>query len=296
MTLGNTSDNSFIRRLPAFIQLTRLNRPIGVYLLLWPTIGALWIAAGGLPDLHLLFIFVLGTWVMRSAGCAINDFADKDFDGHVLRTHERPLVTGALSRREAFMTFIVLCLVGLVLLLFTNALTMLWSLGAVAVTALYPFMKRYTHLPQVVLGVAFSWGIPMAFAAQQEQVPPAVWLLVLANLLWTVAYDTEYAMADREYDLKIGVKSTAILFGKADKLIIGLLQALFLLVMVLDGQQFGLGLFFYLGLAGATLFFIYQHYLIREREANNCFKAFLNNHWAGTSIFAGIFLHYLLSA
>lgn len=280
----------------ALIQLTRLDRPIGVYLLLWPTIGALWIAAGGWPDLHLLFIFVLGTWVMRSAGCAINDFADKDIDGDVLRTRERPLIIGTLTRREAFMTFIVLCLVGLVLLLFTNRPTILWSLGAVAVTALYPFMKRYTHLPQVVLGIAFSWGIPMAFTAQTGAVPPAAWLLFVANCLWTVAYDTEYAMVDREYDLEIGVKSTAVLFGDADKLIIGMLQGMFLLAMVLAGRQFELGIFFYLGLVVALLLFVHQQRLIRHREAAGCFQAFLNNHWAGAAIFAGIFLHYLLPA
>lgn len=280
----------------ALIQLTRLDRPIGVYLLLWPTIGALWIAAGGWPDLHLLFIFVLGTWVMRSAGCAINDFADRDIDGDVLRTRERPLIIGTLTRREAFMTFIVLCLVGLVLLLFTNRPTILWSLGAVAVTALYPFMKRYTHLPQVVLGIAFSWGIPMAFTAQTGAVPPAAWLLFVANCLWTVAYDTEYAMVDREYDLEIGVKSTAVLFGDADKLIIGMLQGMFLLAMVLAGRQFELGIFFYLGLVVALLLFVHQQRLIRHREAAGCFQAFLNNHWAGAAIFAGIFLHYLLPA
>lgn len=306
MTPGNTSHkgSSWLqtrfpvlhRRLPAFIQLTRLNRPIGVYLLLWPTISALWIAAAGWPDLHLLFIFVLGTWVMRSAGCAINDFADKDFDGDVLRTRERPLIIGTITRREAFLTFTALCLVGLVLLLFTNRLTILWSLGAVAVTALYPFMKRYTHLPQVVLGVAFSWGILMAFTAQMGEVPPAVWLLFVANCLWTVAYDTQYAMVDREYDLQIGVKSTAVLFGEADRMIIGILQGMFLLAMVLAGQQFELGIFFHLGLVTALLLFIHQQRLIRHREPDGCFQAFLNNHWVGAAIFAGIFLHYLLPA
>lgn len=279
-------------RLPAFVQLTRLDRPIGVYLLLWPTLGALWIAAEGFPDLHLLFIFVLGTWLMRSAGCAINDFADTRFDGSVPRTQTRPLITGTVKRHEALIVFGVLCGLGFVLLLFTNTLTMQLSVFAVLIAALYPLMKRYTNLPQLVLGIAFSWGILMAFSAQRGELPTQAWLLFVANCLWTVAYDTQYAMVDREYDKKIGVKSTAILFGDADRVIIGSLQGLFVVAMLLAGRQFELGLFFYFGLLAATVLFVYQESLTRARAPAGCFKAFLNNHRVGAAVFAGIFLHY----
>jgi 4-hydroxybenzoate polyprenyltransferase len=277
-------------RLPGFIQLTRLDRPIGILLLLWPTLGALWIAAEGWPDWHLLFIFTLGTVVMRSAGCCINDYADSGIDGSVARTRNRPLVTGALTRRDALVCFLVLCALAFLLLLFTNRFTILLSLGAVAVTATYPFMKRYTHLPQVVLGIAFSWGILMAFSAQRGELPPVVWVLFVANCLWTVAYDTQYAMVDREYDLKIGVKSTAILFGEADRVVIGALQLMFLWALVLAGRQAGLGSFFYLGLLVAAGMLVYQQTLIRKRAPEGCFRAFLNNHWVGFSVFLGIVL------
>jgi 4-hydroxybenzoate polyprenyltransferase len=282
-------------RLPAFVQLTRLNRPIGIYLLLWPTLGALWIAAQGLPDLHLLLIFALGTALMRSAGCAINDFADTRFDGSVQRTRARPLITGAVKRHEALLVFGVLCALGFVLLLFTNALTIQLSFFAVAIAALYPFMKRFTHLPQLVLGVAFSWGIVMAFAAQRGAVPVQVWLLFVANCLWTVAYDTQYAMVDRADDLKIGVKSTAILFGEADRVIIGALQALFLLAMLLAGRQFELGLFFHVGLLAAAVMFVQQAAMTRTRSPEGCLQAFLHNHRVGATVFAGIFFHYLFN-
>lgn len=282
-------------RLPAFVQLTRLDKPIGVYLLLWPTLGALWIAAEGWPDLHLLLIFVLGTWLMRSAGCAINDFADKDFDGSVARTSHRPIITGAVKRHEALITFIVLSGLGFGLLLFTNTFTIQLSFSAVAVAALYPFMKRYTNLPQLVLGIAFSWGILMAFSAQQGELPPPVWLLFVANCLWTVAYDTQYAMVDREYDLQIGVKSTAILFGEADKVMIGALQGMFVLAMLLAAAQFELGMWFYLGLLIAIGLFALQHHMIADRQPDGCFRAFLNNHWVGAAIFGGVFLHYLFN-
>ena len=277
-------------RMPAFIQLTRINKPVGTWLLLWPTLGALWLAAEGWPDWHLLFIFVLGTFLMRSAGCCINDFADSNIDGSVLRTRQRPIVTGAVSRREALLTFIILCAVAFILLLFTNRLTILLSFGAVAVAAAYPFMKRYTHLPQVVLGIAFSWGILMAFSAQRGEIPSAAWLLFVANCLWTVAYDTEYAMVDREYDKKIGMKSTAILFGDADKVIIGMLQGMFLLALVLAGLQFALGAWFYFSMLIAVGLLIYQQRLIKDRDVDGCFKAFLSNHWVGATVFAGILL------
>lgn len=283
-------------KLPAYIDLIRLNRPIGVFLLLWPTIGALWIAAEGFPDLGILFIFVLGTWIMRSAGCAINDFADSNLDGDVLRTMQRPLATGRLTRREALLTFLVLCSIGFILLLFTNKLTMQLSVFAVLIAALYPFMKRVTNLPQMVLGVAFSWGILMAFAAQRGELPPEAWLLFVANCLWTVAYDTQYAMVDREYDLKIGIKSTAILFGDADRLIIGVLQAMFLLAMLLAGARFNLGVWHFIGLIAAAGLFVQQARLTRSRTPDDCFRAFLSNHQVGAAVFAGIFLHYLFAA
>lgn len=280
-------------RTPAFVQLTRLDKPIGVFLLLWPTLGALWIATQGFPDLKLLGIFLLGTWLMRSAGCAINDYADANFDGDVLRTETRPIVTGKVSRKEALLTFVLLSAIGFVLLLFTNLLTIQMSFFAVFVAALYPFMKRYTHLPQLVLGIAFSCGILMAFTAARGELPAQAWLLFVANCLWTVAYDTQYAMVDREYDLKIGVKSTAILFGSADRAIIATLQAMYLLAMLLAAAQFELGVWVYLGLLAALGFFVWQWQHTKTRSPNDCFKAFLNNHWVGAAVFAGIVMHYL---
>lgn len=276
-------------RLPAFILLTRMNKPIGTLLLLWPTLGALWLAAGGWPHWHLLLIFALGTLLMRSAGCCINDFADSHIDGDVLRTENRAIVTGQVTRKEAMLCFLSLCLAAFGLLLFTNMLTLWMSLGAVVLTAIYPFMKRYTHLPQLVLGMAFSWGILMTFTAQTGELPPATaWVLYVANCLWTVAYDTQYAMVDREYDLKIGVKSTAILFGDADRVMIGALQAMFLFALFLAGGQFQLSATYYLGLLVAAGLFVYQHWLIRNRDTDACFKAFLNNHWVGLAVFAGV--------
>lgn len=280
-------------RAPAFVQLTRLDKPIGVFLLLWPTLGGLWIAAQGFPDLKLLVIFLLGTWLMRSAGCAINDYADTNFDGDVLRTEGRPIVTGKITRKEALLTFALLSALSFVLLLFTNLLTIQMSFFAVTVAALYPFMKRYTHLPQLVLGIAFSCGILMAFTAQRGELPAQAWLLFVANCLWTVAYDTQYAMVDREYDLKIGVKSTAILFGSADRVIIATLQAMYLLAMLLAAAQFELGGWVYLGLLVALGLFVWQWQLTKTRSPEDCFKAFLNNHRVGAAVFAGIFMHYL---
>lgn len=283
------------QRAPAFVQLTRLDKPIGILLLLWPTLGGLWIAAQGFPDLKLFGIFLLGTCLMRSAGCAINDYADANFDGDVLRTEARPIVAGKVTRFEALLTFLTLSVLGFVLLLFTNLLTMQLSFFAVAIAALYPFMKRYTHLPQLVLGIAFSCGILMAFTAQRGELPAQAWLLFVANCLWTVAYDTQYAMVDREYDLKIGVKSTAILFGSADRVIIAALQGMYLLAMVLAAVQFELGVWAYLGLLGAFGFFVWQWRITKSRSPEACFRAFLNNHRVGAAVFAGIFLHYLTS-
>lgn len=279
---------NFSGRLPAFISLIRADKPIGTFLLLWPTLGALWIASRSTPSIVLLFVFTLGTWLMRSAGCAINDYADREIDGNVSRTKNRPIITGQIKSHEAFIVFVSLCLLGFGLLLLTNSLTIKLSFGAVFVAALYPFMKRYTHMPQVVLGIAFSFGILMAFTATTGELPPQVWLLFIANCLWTVAYDTEYAMVDREYDLQIGVKSTAILFGDADKVIIGTLQGMFVLSMVLAGAQFELGWAYFVGLAIAAGLLGYQQKLLAERKEEDCFKAFLNNHWVGLSIFAGI--------
>lgn len=283
----------FYAKLPALADLIRLNRPIGIYLLLWPTLSALWIAAGGLPDIDLLIIFVLGTAVMRSAGCCVNDFADHNIDGRVKRTEQRPLAQGKLTHKDALLCFAVLCLCGFALVLLTNLNTILLSFAAVALVAIYPFMKRYTNLPQVVLGVAYSWGILMAFMAQTNAIPQTAYLLFVANVLWTVAYDTEYAMVDREWDLQIGVKSTAILFGDMDKMMIAALQGMFIFSLWLAGRQLELGLFFYLGLVAASGLLVYQQVLIKDRLPDPCFKAFLNNHWVGAVIFLGVLLSYL---
>lgn len=280
-------------KLPALAELMRLNKPVGIYLLLWPTISALWIAASGVPDLSLLFIFLLGTAVMRSAGCCVNDFADYNIDGKVSRTQQRPLAAGSLTRKDAIYCFIVLCAIGFTLVLFTNLNTILLSFGAVVIVAIYPFMKRFTNLPQLVLGIAFSWGILMAFTAQADNIPQAAYLLFIANCLWTVAYDTQYAMVDREFDIEIGVKSTAILFGDADRHIIATLQVMFIVAMWLAGRQFEMGTAFNVSLIAASVLLLYQQFLIRDRLPDSCFKAFLNNNWVGAIIFAGILLNYL---
>ncbi len=280
----------FYAKLPALAELIRLNKPIGIYLLLWPTIGALWIAARGVPDWSLLFIFIIGTAVMRSAGCCVNDFADRVIDGQVQRTEQRPLVRGALTRQDAQLCFITLSLLGFALVLLTNQKTILLSFAAIALVAIYPFMKRYTNLPQVILGLAYSWGILMAFAAQTNAIPQIAWLLFVANCLWTVAYDTQYAMVDREYDLQIGVKSTAILFGDMDKMMIAALQGMFVFALWLAGRQLEMGLMFNLGLLVASALLLYQQYLIKDRLPGPCFKAFLNNNWVGAVIFIGVLL------
>lgn len=279
-------------KIQALLQLIRFNKPIGTLLLLWPTLWALWIAAGGVPDLALLAIFVLGTFLTRSAGCIINDLADRHVDGAVARTSTRPLVTGAVSEKESIALFVALMLLAFLLVLLTNVLTIALSLVAVVLASSYPFMKRYTHLPQLVLGAAFSWGIPMAFAAQLGELPAALWLLYLGNLLWTVVYDTKYAMVDRDDDLKVGIKSTAILFGRHDRLIVAVLQVLCLLTLYLAGQAFGLGPYYMASLVVTAGLFGYHQYLIRERRPEACFKAFLHNNWVGIVIFLGIALHY----
>ena len=275
-----------------FVQLTRMEKPIGIYLLLWPTLSALWIAAKGVPSLGNLLIFVLGVVLTRAGGCAINDFADRKLDGHVRRTENRPLASGRIKGREALVLFAILMTVSFALVLCTNAMTIWMSLGALALAACYPFMKRYTYYPQVVLGAAYSWGILMAFTAQTSSLPAAAWLLYLANLLWTVAYDTYYAMTDREDDLKIGVKSTAILFGDADRLIIVILQGLALGCLLLAGERFELGGWFHLGLLTAALCFVWEFWYTRDRDPQRCFQAFLHNHWAGLAILLGIVADY----
>lgn len=279
-------------RTRALLQLIRFDKPIGTLLLLWPTLWALWIAAEGVPDYKLLFIFVLGTFLTRSAGCIINDLADRHVDGAVARTSERPLVTGVVSVNDARILFIVLMLLAFVLVLFTNRLTIALSLVAVALASSYPFMKRYTHLPQLVLGAAFSWGIPMAFTAQRGELPAALWLIFLGNLLWTVAYDTKYAMVDRDDDIDAGIKSTAILFGRHDRLLIAILQLLCLLSLYAAGEAFSLGVYYQASLLISAALFGYHQFLIRHRDRDACFKAFLHNNWVGLVIFLGIALDY----
>jgi 4-hydroxybenzoate polyprenyltransferase len=277
-----------LQKAPSYWRLMRMDRPIGTLLLLWPTLWALWIAAKGVPSIKNLVIFVLGVIVMRAAGCVINDFADRNIDGRVKRTQDRPLATGRVSGREAIALFITLSLVAFGLVLMTDPLTIKLSVGGLVLAFCYPFMKRHTHLPQVVLGAAFAWGIPMAYAAEAGELSRHMWVIYLAVVLWTVAYDTFYAMVDRDDDIKIGVKSTAILFGEQDRLITGALQLMTLYALMLVGNRFELGGFYYAGLAIAAGLFTYQQWLIRFRARAACFKAFLNNNWVGLAIFAGI--------
>ncbi|MDN4503004.1 4-hydroxybenzoate octaprenyltransferase [Alteromonadaceae bacterium BrNp21-10] len=279
--------------LSALLQLTRLDKPIGILLLLWPTMWALWVAAAGVPDFKILVIFVAGVIVMRSAGCVINDIADRKVDGAVKRTQSRPIVSGAVSTKGALILFFALLLVALLLVLQLNHKTQLLSLAAVALAMLYPFMKRVTHLPQVVLGAAFSWGIPMAFTAINGELATVAWWIFAANLCWTVAYDTQYAMVDRDDDLQIGVKSTAILFGNYDRLIISLLQLVVLLMLFRIGLGLGFDEFYYGSLAVAAGLFCYQYRLIRHQQRQQCFKAFLHNHYVGMVVAAGIAVQYI---
>jgi 4-hydroxybenzoate polyprenyltransferase len=283
-------------RLAGYWVLVRADRPIGIYLLLWPAMWALWIAAAGIPPLWILLVFVLGTALMRSAGCAINDFADRDFDGRVARTAQRPLATGRVSPREAVGVFVLLSLVAFALVLTLNVQTIAHSFIAVALAALYPFTKRYTHMPQLVLGMAFGWAVPMAFTAIQNDIPPLAWVLFAATVVWALIYDTMYAMVDREDDLKVGIRSTAILFGRRDRLIIGLLQLLMLALLLKVGMMAGRGPVYLVGLGGGAVLFVYQQWLIRGREREACFKAFLNNHYFGLLVFAGLFVDYLLDS
>jgi 4-hydroxybenzoate polyprenyltransferase len=275
-----------------YVQLVRLNRPVGIWLLLWPTLWALWIAGRGKPDARLFVIFVVGTVLMRSAGCAINDYADRSFDPHVERTKERPLAAGRISPLEALVLFAALSLTALSLVLQLNGLTLLYAVAGAALAVSYPFVKRFLSVPQMYLGITFGWGIPMAFAAQLERVPRVAWLLLIANMLWVTVYDTIYAMVDRDDDVKIGVRSTAILFGDSDRHIIGTLQAMTLLSLYLIGGTLRMGPWYYGGLIAGGIFFVYQLWLIRTRDRQACFQAFLNNNYFGMSVFLGIALNY----
>lgn len=275
-----------------YVSLTRLNRPIGIWLLLWPTLWALWLASRGKPDARLFIIFVSGTVLMRSAGCAINDYADRSFDPHVERTKERPLAAGRISTVEALVLFAALSLTALGLALQLNKLTLLLAVAGAALAVSYPFIKRFLSVPQLYLGITFGWGIPMAFAAQLERVPRVAWLLLLANVLWVTVYDTIYAMVDRDDDVKIGVRSTAILFGDSDRHIIAALQAMTLLALYLVGGIMHMGPWYYGGLIAGALFFVYHLWLIRARERDACLRAFLNNNYFGMSVFLGIALNY----
>ncbi len=280
-----------INKWQAYSRLMRIDKPIGTLLLLWPTLWALWLADMAIPPLPVLLVFVAGVFVMRAAGCVINDFADRKVDGHVERTKHRPLASGAVTSREARLLFVVLALVAFALVLTMNLMTILLSVVGLALAWVYPFMKRYTHLPQVVLGAAFGWAIPMAWAAVSESLPLVCWLVFFANICWTVAYDTLYAMVDRDDDVKIGVKSTAILFGRFDKLIIGLLQLATLLLMAWVGMLLQLNAAFYWTLILAAALFVYQQKLIVRRERPACFKAFLNNNYVGLVLFLGVLMN-----
>ncbi|MCE0556664.1 MULTISPECIES: 4-hydroxybenzoate octaprenyltransferase [unclassified Motilimonas] len=281
-------------KLQSYARLTRLDRPIGSLLLLWPTGWALWSAAQGIPDGWVLAVFTLGVFLMRSAGCVINDFADRKVDGHVSRTQHRPMPSGLVTSKEALTLFGLLALTAFALVLTLNTKTILLSFAALTLAFCYPFMKRFTHLPQLVLGLAFSWAIPMAYAAQTNALPAELWLLFLANVTWTIAYDTMYAMVDREDDLKIGIKSTAILFGRFDKLITGLLQVSTLLLLLVFALVTQAGASFYWGLLVAAALFAYQQRLISGRQGPDCFRAFLNNNYVGLAIFVGIVVDWLL--
>lgn len=276
-----------------YLLLIRLNRPIGIFLLLWPTLWGLWIASEGFPNTKILVVFLFGVFLMRSAGCILNDIIDKDFDKFVSRTQNRPLASDKLSSIEAFIVAISLIFIAFLLVLTTNTLTVQLSFVAIILAGTYPFLKRHTYLPQFFLGLTFGWSIPMAFAATTNSIPKIAWLLLIANILWAVVYDTIYAMIDREDDLKIGIKSTAILFDDADRFIIGLIQSLVLIALIVIGQQASLNTIYYFSLIIGGCLFLYQLYLIRNRDQKKCMQAFLNNNWFGLVIFIGLFINYL---
>ncbi|MGL4834527.1 MAG: 4-hydroxybenzoate octaprenyltransferase [Shewanella sp.] len=285
---------NFKQKWDVYSRLTRLDRPIGTLLLLWPCLMALMLAAGGMPDLKVLIIFVIGVVVMRACGCIINDYADRNLDAHVERTQSRPLASGEISTKEALLLFVILALVAFSLVLLLNELVVKLSVVGIILTIIYPFTKRITNMPQMFLGVVWSWSIPMAYAAQTGEVPMAAWWLFAANWCWTVAYDTMYAMVDRDDDLKVGIKSTAILFGEYDRQIIGLFQISALLCFIAAGWSADRGLLYGLGILTFVGFSTYQQMLIFGRERAPCFKAFLNNNWAGLALFIGLGADYLV--
>ena len=286
----------FIERLDAYERLLRLDKPIGTLLLLWPTLSALWLAAGGEPPVSLIVIFVMGTWVMRSAGCAFNDWADRDFDAHVKRTAQRPLAAGVIAPWEALVVGTVLAIVAFVFALFTNRTTILWSFPALAIAVAYPFFKRFFSIPQAFLGIAFSFGIPMAYAAAQNRIPAIAWILLAINLFWVVAYDTEYAMVDRDDDAKIGIRTSALTFGRYDVAAVAFCYAVYLAAMSWIGRFHALGPVYGAGLVLAVAIAIHHLWIIRTRDRDACFRAFLGNHWLGLAVFAGIALDYALGA
>ena len=281
-------------RLTAYEKLIRLDKPIGILLLLWPTLWALWLSARGQPDGRIVWIFVLGTVLMRSAGCAINDFADRDFDGRVTRTRERPLAAGTIKPVEALVIAVLLALLAFALVVQLNALTIKLSIAAVVIAAVYPFTKRFFALPQAVLGVAFGFGIPMAYAAHVNSLPTVAWMLLAANIFWAIAYDTEYAMVDREDDRKLGIRTSALTLGNFDVAGVMISHALFLAILVIVGMKSHLGVYYYAGLLAAGLLAGMQYGMIRGRDPAGCFRAFRHNNWIGAAIFAGILAHYHL--
>ncbi|MBY0575068.1 MAG: 4-hydroxybenzoate octaprenyltransferase [Gallionellaceae bacterium] len=281
-------------RLALYFQLTRLNRPIGILLLLWPTLWGVWVAGSGHPAWHIVVIFVLGTVLMRSAGCVINDYADRHIDKHVKRTRERPITSGRIASGEALRLAAALTLAALVLILPLNNLTLLLSVPAAFLAASYPFTKRFFAIPQAYLGIAFGFGIPMAFAAQLDSVPPVAWLMLAANTFWAVAYDTEYAMVDRDDDAHLCIHSSALFFGKHDVLAVMACYGITLVLLAWAGQMAGLGQFYYAGLAVAAGIALYHYTLIKNRSRENCFAAFLHNNWFGAAVFAGVLLDYSL--
>ena len=284
----------WLDRAKQYSLLARLDRPIGILILLWPALWALWVASEGKPDLLVLTVFCLGVVLMRSAGCVINDYADRDFDPHVERTKLRPIASGKVQTKEALLVFVTLCLCAFGLVLLLNGYTILMSFGGVFLAASYPFMKRYTHLPQAYLGIAFGWAVPMAFAAQLNTIPAVAWVMYLAVVLWALVYDTMYAMVDKDDDVKIGVKSTAILFGAYDRHIMAILQLIIIGLLINVGLIQQLGWAYYLGLTVAAGLSVYQQRLIFHRDKKQCFQAFLNNNWFGLAVFTGIFVDYSL--
>ena len=279
-------------RLSVYVQLTRLDRPIGILLLLWPTLWGVWIAGEGHPAWHIVLIFTLGTALMRSAGCAINDYADRHIDCHVKRTCERPITSGRISPREALWLAAGLAVTALLLILPLNTLTLLLSIPAVFLAASYPFTKRFFPIPQAYLGIAFGFGIPMAFAAQLGKVPPVAWVLLVANVFWAIAYDTEYAMVDRDDDIRLGIHSSALLFGKYDVMAVMICYVITLTLLAVAGLMTGMGMAYFVGLMVAEGIALYHHRLIKHRNREACFKAFLHNNWFGAAVFAGIALDY----